>query len=266
MSGRMRYPILLALLTLSCSLDATTMGFGRGGLISFPMDPDCKITATWGADESALDISEDGLGCDKCTEMSSVSAWVMTSPIPLGSNGQPWDNADISISVFKTSPTADIAKDKVFIRHSPDLKHWTTWQVIGQQPEKPKPDVFPPPYTVALAIPKSIRTNYRLLCDEFAGSNPTQPFQHANAVRWILSRNPNYFSEGIPFIGYLQVLVETRLSNQRRIRGIHVSANSVIDDMLYRLSAREREELQGPWVFVAEDQIPAVTTTEPPQS
>jgi len=163
-------------------------------------------------------------------------------------------------------PDSAFSLGNVFIRHSPDLKHWTDWQVQEQQPEHPAPNMSQSPRKGTLAIPRIHREHYQKLCDEFAVNSPDVPFRHEDVVRWILKGDPGYFAKGIPFIGYVQVMVEASLSDQQRIKGIHVSACSVIDGMVYRIPAQEREELQGKWSFVAEDQTPAQPAAEPPQS
>lgn len=219
-----------------------------------------------GAEGSVLDISEEGLGCSKCTGNSFVFAWVMTSPIPLGSHGQPWDNARLTVSVPRTKPNDPFALGDAFIRYSPDQKHWTTWQVLERQTENPEAGVLRDPYKITLAIPRSTQENYDKLCDEFAATDPSRTFQHADAVRWILQRNPEYFSQEIPFIGYVQVLVETGLSDQQRIKGIYVSGFSFIDQMIKRLKPQEREQLQGKWSFASEHHAPEDSAMEPPQS
>lgn len=249
----MRSPLWLVLFATSCVAHATILDLGGGGHVSFPYDQDSKLSATWGAEGSPLDISEKGLGCSKCTGNSFVFAWVMTSPIPLGSHGQPWDNADISVSVPRTKPDDSFALGNAFIRYSPDQKHWTTWQVLERQSEKSEAGPLLYPYKITLAIPRSTQENYDKLCAEFTATDPSRPFQHADAVRWILQKNPEYFSREIPFIGYVQVLVETGLSDQQRIKGIHVSASSLIDQMIKRLKPQERGQLQGKWSFVADD-------------
>ncbi len=244
--------MLLPLLALSLPTHAAMLD-QFGCHVSFPYDNGSTPTATWGSEGSSLDINEEGLGSGKCTGNSFTFAWVMTSPIPVGSHGQPWDNADFTVSVPRTKPDDSFGLGNVFIRHSPDLKHWTDWQVLEQQPEHPAPNTWQSPRKGTLAIPRVHREHYRKLCDEFAAANPDVPFRNDAVVRWILKEDPNYFAKEIPFIGYVQVMVEAGLSDQQRIRGIHFSAFSTIDGMLYRIPAKDRKELQGRWSFVVED-------------
>ena len=254
-----------------------------GERIYFTSDESARGKATWGAlFDHSLDISAEGLGCRSATGNASVESWIQTEPIALGFHGQPWWDASVSVEINGYVDDAGWScVSRVFVRHSPDRKHWTSWQPLEKKRQaqleaearehserwekKPFPlwrEVAKDPhaegyakkivFTGSLEIPRSARARFEALLAEFAATNPPRPKFHEDAVRWILARQPDYLSDANPpFIGYVQFRFETYLGDERRLRSASISFLTMIDDLAGHLQDGHDYSGYDRWRFVA---------------
>jgi hypothetical protein len=235
--------------------------------------------ATWGVTipsdtEYKLDRSTEGLGCEALPERASIEAWVLTEPRALGAYGQPWEECSVTVEIYKGASANRPFFGKVFVRHGPDKRHWTSWQPLRMQTEHERAALYdqaqkvdesrnpfsrrppwrshshaarysweqtmhrkenlwrewfgsPPAldadresyikqieFVGELGVPRATRARYERHLEAFAVTQPARPHFQADAVRWLLEREPDYFAREVPFIGYLQVLVEDSLGSE----------------------------------------------------
>jgi hypothetical protein len=73
------------------------------------------------------------------------------------------------------------------------------------------------------------------------------------AVKWILRRDPSFFSKSLPFIGYLQVLFETQVNGGRRLEHVKVGIGYAVSGLAsISKDPKVQEERDGPWRFRGE--------------
>lgn len=229
-----------------------------------------------------LDFTPAGLGCDAVSaDNAMIDACIETKPIPVGTHGQPWLDASLSVDVdsFVDDGGAPCIA-RIFVRHSPDLKNWTAWQVLAQkQPEqlkadlqrleerqkKPRPlwrEIAKDParenylrkivFTGTIDIPNSVRIRFEKQLEEFAATKPRRPKFQEDAVRWILAKNPAYFTEGTPpFVGYVQFQIEAYLGRERRIKSLIISCLSYAGPISGHLQDGNDYSGYDRWSFVA---------------
>ena len=242
--------------------------------------------AIWGSpSDRPLDITAEGLGCEAVgVDNSYVEAWLQTEPIALGSYRQPWSRAWLTIDIAGFVDQSGFScVSGVFVRHSPDRKHWSSWQAMRQKsPEVLEAEMidsekrFPPRsdraretasnsadamaaykkrviFVCDLAVPRTTREAYQSLLAGFAATNPPRPKFQEDAVRWILARDPHYLETDPPFIGYVEFLVEADLGKSpRRLKGLFISADNIVDELMGHLTDANRSEYAGKkWSFVA---------------
>ena len=74
-------------------------------------------------------------------------------------------------------------------------------------------------------------------------------------VKWILKKDPEFFSHSIPFIGYLQFLYETSLSKGLRITKFYAIANFGVGGLGSLPKDENDNNYKGrddfPWRFIA---------------
>jgi hypothetical protein len=240
-----------------------------------------QTKATWGGPvEYPLDFKADGLGNSSMSERSMIAVWVETAPIAVGTWKQPWNHADLSVKVNRfEGDDGHSCVSRVFVRHSPDRKHWTTWHALAFRPlaelraemERFKTreaelagtrsswsEADPIEwhsfaiFRCSLEIPRSTRARYEQLLAAFAKTNPPRPKFQEDAVRWILAREPDYFQKEIPFIGYLQFLIEANVGRSpRRLKTVVIDGLSLADGLAGHLTDTNRADYEGPWRFVA---------------
>ena len=272
-------------------LSGSTMVFGTildmvSEALVFTSAETLGTKATMGSPaDRPLDMTADGLGCNAVgTDNAYVQAWVRTKPIALGSYRQPWYAVNLSVEIEGfVDESGYSCVSRVFVRHSPDQKNWTTWHalfrktpaVLKAEAEESKgawgkaagrrmiddasaaaaleAHMKRVVFTCDLAVPRSTREAYNKLLAEFAATHPPRPKFQEDAVRWILAREPHYFEKDPPFIGYVEVLVEVGLGQSpRRLKAVRVFGMTLVDELMGHLTDANRAEFEGRWNFVAQ--------------
>lgn len=278
----MRAPTLLtafALAAISTKAFALSLTIA-GDRIDFTSPEAVQGKATWSTPSKLpLDFTPAGLGCDAViADNAMIDACIETKPIAVGTYGQPWLDADISVDVTGFIDEAGYScVGRVFVRHSPDLKHWTTWQALmRKQPEqlaaelkrwqkKPHPLWREVAHNAAeeeyirktifvgtLDVPRSVRARFENRLEEFAATKPPRPKFQEDALRWILVKDPGYLAESTPsFIGYIQFQIEAYLGRERRIKSLSISCVSDADPLIGHLQDGNDYSGYDRWQFVA---------------
>ncbi len=94
-----------------------------------------KDKAAWGGPTKyPLDLSSEGLGSAAVGEGAEIEVWVETAPLAVGAWRQPWSSANLTVEIddgVDAEPRAHVGR--VFVRHGPDRKHWTTWHAMERK-------------------------------------------------------------------------------------------------------------------------------------
>ena len=255
----------------------TTAATSHAGIISFTRvnidftnPSDTKAKATWSAEPGKITVSKDGLGWDG-ESASSQDGWVQTKPVAVGLSWRPTYCISARVAIapppkeitLKNGQKSTYDAGEVYVRYSPDRKHWSSWQVL----QRSKPQSIEEKKTPGRYYGGEIRVSYhdrreydKLVYDYQRLDVPWKSDEEAT-VQWILRRDPEIFSKHIPFIGYVEFLFEASFPGGQPIRsfradivwsvgGIHYPAK---DEAIYK------DRQSTPWRFETREN----TKTEP---
>jgi hypothetical protein len=219
--------------------------------------------ATWSPPDN-LTVTKDGLGWDG--EGASVrDGWIQTKPLALGLSWRPPFAVNVRVSI--QPPPVEITLNDgqkykpyggdVYVRYSPDRKHWSSWQALqsteAQLPEEKKtPGRY---FSGAVRVPYRERERYGELLSDYSRLDVPWKSDEEAVVRWILERDGDFFSRQIPFIGYIQFMFESSLYGGQRIRSLRAQVAygmSGIHSPPKDESVRKERE-GAPWRFDANE-------------
>jgi hypothetical protein len=216
--------------------------------------------ATWPSDR--LTLSSNGLGWDG-EAAAVVDGWIQTKPVALGLSWRPTAAATVRVVLQplprefslpngqKMTPFAG----KVFVRYSPDLKHWSSWQALNPaEAERPEERANPGRHFKAtVQVPDRDRDRYNKLLTEYTRQDVPWGSDEEAAVRWIVGREPDFFERQIPFIGYVEFLFEAGFYGGQRIRSFHVEMSYAVSgiSMIPRDQSMAKESDARGWNYVA---------------
>ena len=145
--------------------------------IDFTNPIDASTKATWSKPDK-ISISKDGLGWEGGEPNAYWDSWIKTEPVALGVSWRTPSAISVRLAI-RPRPreltlnsgqrhTPDIGS--AYVRYSPDLEHWSTWQVLQRiEPqsiqEKALPGRF---YGGNIQVPSRNRERYQELLQEYA--------------------------------------------------------------------------------------------------
>jgi hypothetical protein len=240
--------------------------------IDFTNAADAEKKATW-AYPDKLTITDAGLGWDG-EPLASYDGWIQTKPRALGFS---WRTTFvISVGVAIHPPAEDIVlkdgtkissgRGDVYVRYSPDLKHWSTWQVLqhanAQSPdEKKDPGWY---YAGVIRVPYRERDEYIALLREYWELDVPWKSDEEAAVRWILQKDPDFFARHLPFLGYIEFLYEGSFRGGQRIKSLKADVTWSVSGI--NTPPKDEEEYKKrdvPWRFKAEEEKTAEPLAPP---
>lgn len=201
--------------------------------------------AKW-SDPDRVKVTPDGLGWGTPADQGSRDFWLETSePIALGESWRPTFVVTVRAVIEQPANSGQL-----YVRYSPDAKHWSTWQPL---PEVTRAGAVDQEFSSTVRVPYRERSPYEDLRMAYARREdvPWSSDEEAH-VRDILCRDSKYFEKTLPFIGYVQFLYEGQLPGGRRLKGLKC-------DLGWTLSGahqppkdpRSRQGRSGPWHFKA---------------
>jgi hypothetical protein len=139
------------------------------------------------------------------------------------------------------------APGQLFVRYSPDAKHWSTWQPLASTTEAKGVR-----FTGQLVVPRQASAEYHALVARYMKLDVPWRSDEEACVRWILRSQPGFFAKHQPFIGYLQLLYEASLAGGQRLERLDVDVSYGIGGLhLAPKDPKARQGREGPWRFKA---------------
>ncbi len=193
--------------------------------IDFTNPADAAQKATWSGKDH-LTVSKEGLGVDGGAT-SLGSGWVQTKPLALGLSWRPAYGFGVRVTIQPPPLEVSLHGQKwtpspaeVFIRYSPDNLHWSSWQALAPaetrtEAEKKTPALY---YGGIVSVPNRERMEYEKLVSDYSELDVPWKSDEEAAVRWILGRDPAFFSTNLPFAGYVEFLMEAAFQGGQRIK------------------------------------------------
>jgi len=231
--------------------------------IDFTNQQDARKKALWFPADK-LNIAKQGLGW-KGDGACSYDGWIQTKPIALGLSWRPPSAVNIRIMILPP-PTAILLNDgnmstpypgNVFVRYSPDLKNWSSWIILEHSNQKSSDEKKRNErcYEGSISVTQRSRNKYFKLLDNYSKLDVPWKSDEEAAVRWILKRQPNFFSKNRPFIGYIEFLFESNFHGGQRIKSFKADLSYCINGRHYPPSNtniyNKRDAI--PWRFKASD-------------
>src|SRR5262245_9487614 len=133
-------------LVIAAPAAASVSGF-KSLDIDFADPADASTKATWS--RPALTTTVDGLGWDGESQ-ATRDGWIETVPIAVGLSWRPAQSVFVRVQIapeIHQVPSNGGGPwtphpGNVFVRYSPDTKHWSSWQMLQQSERNPSPRHF----------------------------------------------------------------------------------------------------------------------------
>lgn len=188
--------------------------------VDFRNPADAASKASW---SDNLDIKPDGLGWDGKSS-ATHEGWIQTKPLATGLSWRPAVWTGVRVTISPEPQPIQLANGKsyipfagqVYVRYSPDLLHWSDWQALTQSPP---PEGWT--FKGALNVPTRERKEYLKRLDEYQKLDVPWTSDEDAAVRWVVSREPDFFARWLPFVGYVEFLFEGPFYGGKRISSLH---------------------------------------------
>jgi len=246
---------------IASSATASILGF-KSLAIDFTNADDAKAKATW-SEPNKLNVTTNGLGWDGET-VACRDGWVQTTPLALGESWRPPGRISVRVSIHPR-PSEFVLNNgqkltcsgEVYVRYSPDLRHWSTWQVLEtsepQSYEKQNPGRH---FSGTVCVPDAEREQYGKLISEYSRLDVPWKSDEDAAVRWILEKNPDFFNKELPFIGYVEFRYEAGFYGGQRITSFKADVSYGMSGMHLLPKDKDSDSYKNrfskPWSFQAE--------------
>ncbi len=257
---------------------ASTMSGLAGGLvgnqltIGFTNIADATNKATW-ADPDRLTISKDGLGWDG-EAAASRDGWIQTTPLAVGYSWRAPSSMNVSVELQPGPKEIKLRNGKkttpypgqAYVRHSPDLEHWSSWQALraGAPQTPPGKTNAGSLWSGSIRVPHRDRGEYGRLLSDYSRLDVPWKSDEEAAVQWILEREPDFFAKQLPFIGYVEFLFEGGFHGGQRIRSLEITYGYSVGGL--HSPPREPDAGKGrysiPWRFKAKSKLNTQTISE----
>jgi hypothetical protein len=198
--------------------------------IVFTNAVDAQTKAKW-SEPDKITISKEGLGWDG-DDAGSRDGWIQTKPIALGLSWRPTYAISVRAQIQPPSREFTLSNGQkstgdagdMYVRYSPDLKHWSSWQALQRAnpqsiEEKKTPARY---YSGTIRVPYRDRSEYGHLISEYSRMDVPWKSDEEAAVQWLVNRDPDFFAKHIPFIGYAEFLYEGQFRGSQRIQLLKV--------------------------------------------
>ena len=240
--------LVLVLSLLPCLAQAAILGMEEQKLDFTKADVVEKI-AKWSHSDK-VKPGPNGLGWTG-EHNSSYDLWIETSELlALGTSWRPTLSATLTVTIPWTGPKAEEIRGTVYARYSPDGVHWSTWQAL--QGDEDNGSKVEKRYQGTLSVPSRERTRYTELLQEYGELDVPWTSDEEAAVEWILGKHPDFFSNELPFIGYVQILYKTHIPGSHHIEKIDIRASYGMGGL--HQAPKDNAMYQGrdgPWRFRA---------------
>ena len=206
-----------------------------------------KKECSW-SDPARIQVGSKGLGWGVAASEGSRDFWLQTIvPLALGESWRPPSSARVRVT-FNHVGTPGI----LYVRHSPDAKHWSEWQVVPTA--TPSKNVKGQSFEGEIRVPYREQGSYRELLQAYSRREDVPWASDEEAfVKELVAKDANYFQRQKPFIGYVQFLYETQLHGGELIAGIKAEVDWAVGGVhAIPRNPDVHKARSGPWRFKAE--------------
>jgi len=185
-------------------------------VIDFTKPEEAAKQATW-SDPDKVTLTRAGLGWDG--PGAYRDAFIQTEPLQVGLAWRFAQYVNLHV-VISPPPVTVLHRDghesrpflgSLFVRHSPDGKHWSSWQYLSEDKEagkKADARVFSGRIMVPL-IERKVYEPWRL---QYSRRDVPRPEDERDVADWIVKEQPDFFRDHRPYIRYVQFLFEFHIT------------------------------------------------------
>jgi hypothetical protein len=196
----------LTILLAACGFQ-TRASILQGGAEKIVFSP-AKVQkdTTWSDNFS---LKETGLETKQLPANQSQDVWLQTHAFPIGLSWRPPSSASFTVdfdgSLNEVDPNLRI-EPQIFIRYSCDKVNWSTWYNFSKTDKKTNEGFNR--YEEKIWLPLAASEKYRNLMQEWWKTNPVWSSDETEFCEWLVKKEPDFFSQEMPFIGYVQIRLE----------------------------------------------------------
>jgi len=226
-------------------------------LLVFTNSTSAKAMAKW---SDGIEVGNRGLGWAGSTN-ASRDIWIETVPRAVGWSWRPVSAVSIHAEILPagnfvflqdaTHNQVTCPGGELFARYSADRKHWSSWQnlELERPPSKEKASQI---YTGTVRPPYRDQERYGEYLSKYRRMAVPWSSDEEAMAKWIVDQDPSFFEKQIPFVGYVQFLLETSLKGEEYLEAItfHLSFSAGGKHALPK-DKSAGENRQGPWRFEA---------------
>jgi hypothetical protein len=227
--------------------------------INFTDNNDASQKAVW-SEPDKININQNGLGWDGELN-ASRDMWIQTNPLAIGLSWRPAQSAYVTVEIepqvksitLPNGQTYTPGIGSMFVRFSPDGKHWSSWQAMDY-PKLPNKAATERKFNAFINIPQREREEYISYMQTYWKLDVPWINDEEALVKWILEQDPQFFSKSIPFAGYLQFLYELSQPAGQRITKFSATASFGLSGLHQPPKDANvyKERLNIPWRFKAQ--------------
>jgi hypothetical protein len=244
--------IVAALLAWSGPAVASILDF-KQLVIDLTDAADARAKATW-SEQGPVAVTDGGLGWDG-EVAASYDGWIETVPLAVGLSWRPAIGVSVRVSLrpgprpftLANGQSSSPSPGMVFVRYSPDLRHWSTWQAMSADEGT---DAEGARWAAVVQVPRTEREEYEAKLEQYMRLDVPWKSDEEAAVKWMVAKQKDFFARHLPLVGYVQVRYEGRFHGGRRLTGMNVDVSAGIGGL--HMPPRDpaaAEGREGPWRF-----------------
>jgi hypothetical protein len=170
----------------------------------------------------------------KIPKDGAADVWVESAPVPAGLAWRPPRVVSVELFVEGTGDpgVATVGLVEAYVRHGCDLVHWSSWQLLGTDPEGPYVKSGTPAepggapvllrFHGDVGVPSTATREWYDRHDAWVATGPDWASDDDEYARWLAAKDPTFFTRNLPFVGWMQFRVEWEsLSMRVRLTALH---------------------------------------------
>ena len=219
--------------------DTVTLNFTR---------PPAAPELSW---NDQMELTPAGLGTlPPWAPKTSRNFWLRTPPLAAGPSWRPPTilRLDISLDGLELAQDTTPAHILAYARYSADRVHWSSWFPLEGADHS---TMAPSSFAGRLSIPRAAREQYDSLMSRWWRTSPPWPSDEHEFCVWLAAHHRSFFDAEIPFIGYVQALLEGNAQGLR-LRGMAVTlaaSGSSLEGVSLGPPRPQRPTYHGKWFF-----------------
>jgi hypothetical protein len=247
---------LLIIIASLASISANAEIIGFNELVINFTNPTVAVTnVTWSEPDNFL-VSTNGFGWGNGETNKYRDFWIQSIPVAIGTSWRPAKGTYVSIRidpqkkpiVSDNGRTYSLNDSHVYARYSPDKKHWSSWQALGEPIDLETNRSF----QGLIELPRIEQENYDKLISQYSRMDAMWGSDEEAAVKWILQTEPDFFEKQLPFVGYVQFRVEGSMPGNERISRIKMQLSWAVGGLhTIPKNTDDGKNRDGVWRFEA---------------